>query len=50
MLFMELHDGAQSVEAVEYQPMKDISTENVMPGGKVVKCSVNLEVLELPLK
>ncbi|XP_057307565.1 recQ-mediated genome instability protein 1-like [Hydractinia symbiolongicarpus] len=36
MLFMELHDGCQSVKGLEYQPIKHLNIENIMPGAKVL--------------
>lgn len=36
MLFMEIHDGHQIVEAIEYKPISHLSIENVTPGIKVL--------------
>lgn len=32
---MELHDGFQMIEAIEYQPINQLSLENIAPGCKV---------------
>ena len=35
MLLLKLTDGHQIVEAIEYQPIRQLSVEGFMPGGKV---------------
>ena len=32
---MELHDGFEMIEAIEYQPIKQLTLENFSPGCKV---------------
>ena len=35
MLFITLTDGHQTVEAIEYQPIRQINVEELLPGAKV---------------
>lgn len=37
MLFMELNDGVEMIEAIEYQPINQLTLENIAPGCKVCK-------------